>query len=263
MEKANQYLENYYNTHDEDRRLLSRTGQVEYVVTIEYIHRYLFPGCRVLEIGAGTGRYSHALAKEGFSVTAVELVERNVEILNANTKHGEDLTVLQGNAKDLSFLEDERFDITLLLGPMYHLYTEEEQIQTLSKALRVTKKGGKVFAAYLNNDATVVQFCFGKGMLADERYKALVEPETFKCSSTPAELFQMYRKEDIDALMDHFNVRRLHYLGTDMFTLYMPEAVEKMDDELFSEYLRYVLSICEREDMAGVTNHILDIFEKL
>ncbi len=256
------YLEEYYSTHDENGRLASRHGSVEFLVTMEYVRRCLFPGCRILEIGAGTGRYSHALARMGYRVDAVELIQHNVDVFQRLTEEGEDVTVRQGNALDLSFLEEEAYDLTLLLGPMYHLYTEADQRRALSEALRVTKRGGKLFAAYLGNDATVVQFCFGKGGLAEERYRALVDPDTFKCSSTPAELFQLYRREEIDRLNEGLPVRRLHYVGTDMFTCYMQEAVDGMDDGLFADYLRYVLAVCEREDLSGVSNHVLDILEK-
>ncbi len=63
-------LEVYYNHYDEDGRLQSRHGQVEYLTTMRYIKKYLRPGMRVIEIGAGTGRYSHALAREGHPVDA-------------------------------------------------------------------------------------------------------------------------------------------------------------------------------------------------
>ena len=203
-------LNNHYNNYDEDGRLTSRYGSVEFLTTMRYIQRYLAPGMRVLEIGAGTGRYSHALAQQGYRVDAVELIERNIEIFRQHTQPGEPVTVVQGNALDLSAFEDETYDMTLLLGPMYHLFTEQEQHQALAEAIRVTKHGGVVFAAYCNNDATVVQFCFGKGMLATEHYQQLIDPETFKCTSTPEELFQLYRKEDVDALMEPFHTQRLH-----------------------------------------------------
>ena len=93
---------------------------------------------RIAEIGAGTGRYSHALAQEGYQVDAVELVEHNIGIFNQMTQEGEKVTIQQGNAKDLYFFADESYDITLLLGPMYHLYTEEDQLKALSEAIRIT-----------------------------------------------------------------------------------------------------------------------------
>lgn len=256
-------LTEYYGSYDEDGRLRSKHGMVEFLTTMRYIEKYLKPGMRILEIGAATGRYSHALAQKGYAVDAVELVQHNIDIFREKTQPGERVTVRQGNAKDLHFFEDDTYDITLLLGPMYHLYTVEEQKQALAEAIRVTKKGGIVFAAYCGNDATMVQYCFGRGMLKLEHYQNLVDLETFKASSDPAELFQLYRREDIDALMADFPVRRLHYVGTDMATHYMREAIDAMDEELYQLYLKYHFTICERADMVGASHHVLDVFQKL
>lgn len=255
-------LTEYYGSYDEDNRLCSQHGSVEYLTTMRYIQKYLKPGMRVLEIGAATGRYSHTLARQGYRVDAVELVQHNIEIFKANTNPDEDIRIYQGNAKKLDMLSDNTYDITLLLGPMYHLFTVSEQLQALSEAIRVTKKGGVIFAAYCGNEATMVQYCFGRGMMKQQRYRDLVDPVTFKASSDPAELFELYRKEDIDALMSHFPVTRLHYLGTDMATNYMRQAVDEMDEELFNLYLQYHFAICERTDLVGASHHILDIFRK-
>lgn len=256
-------LSEFYSGYDEDGRLLSRHGSVEFLTTMRYIERYLQPGMRILEIGAATGRYSHTLARMGYEVDAVELVEHNIEIFRKNTQPGEKVTIRQGNAKDLSFLQDNTYDVVLLLGPMYHLFTKEDQLAALGEALRVTKKGGILMTAYCGNDATMVQYCFGKGMLKEKRYQDLVDPVTFKASSDPAELFELYRREDIDELMSHFAVNRLHYVGTDMATNYMRPVIDEMDDDFFAMYLRYHFSICERSDMVGTSHHILDICQKL
>ena len=255
-------LTEYYSAYDEDGRLRSQHGMGEFLTTMRYIEKYLRPGMHVLEIGAGTGRYSHALAQKGYEVDAVELVQHNIDIFREKTQPGEKVTIRQGNAKDLSMFADDTYDITLLLGPMYHLYTVEEQHQALAEAIRVTKKGGIVFAAYCGNDATMVQYCFGRGMLKEKRYQDLVDPVTFKASSDPAELFELYRKEDIDGLMADFAVTRLHYVGTDMATNYMRSCIDEMDEDFFQVYLCYHFVICERSDMVGVSHHILDVFRK-
>lgn len=255
-------MNQYYSQYNEDGRLRSRHGMVEYLTTMRYIERYLKPGMRIMEIGAGTGRYSHALAQQGYQVDAVELVQHNIDVFQANTMPGERVTVTQGNALNLSAFADETYDITLLLGPMYHLFTSEEQIQALSEAIRVTKTGGLVYAAYCSNDATMIQACFQRGFIRDPHFQPLIDPVTFQCTSTPAELFQLYRKEDVDALMEIFCVQRLHYVGSDMAAHYIRGAIDEMDDELFETYMRYHFVICERADMVGMSNHMLDIFRK-
>ncbi len=145
--KENQYLIDYYNSYDESSRLESKHGTVEFLTTMRYIEKYIREGDSVLEIGAATGRYSHALARRGYTVDAVELVEHNIEIFRQNTLPDEKVTVTQGNALDLSAFPDNKYDVTLLLGPLYHLYNDEDKRQALSEAIRVTKKGGVIFAA--------------------------------------------------------------------------------------------------------------------
>ena len=78
-------LTNYYTTHNEDARLTPKRGMVEFLTTIHYVEKYLKPGMRILEIGAGTGRYSHYFAQNGYAVDAVELMECNIEVFKTNT----------------------------------------------------------------------------------------------------------------------------------------------------------------------------------
>ena len=251
----------YYSKGKEDGRLLSRHGSVEFITTVHYIEKYLRHGMKILEIGAGTGRYSHYFAQNGYEVDAVELMECNIEVFKAHTTPTENISVAQGDALDLK-IEDEQYDITLLLGPMYHLYTVEDQKEALSEAIRVTKKGGIIFAAYCNSDLTMYQYCIGKAMLKPSRAGNKIDEDTYKLLSLPEDIFQLYRKEDIDALMSGFNVTRLHYVGTDMLVHFLRREFSELDDEDFEFYMRYHLCICERPDMIGATNHMLDIFRK-
>lgn len=94
---------------------------------MRYIEKYIRPENLVIEIGAGTGRYSHALARQGYTVDAVELVSHNIDVFRKNTMSNEDITIMQGNALDLSVFPDNRYDITLLLGSLYHLYSDEDK----------------------------------------------------------------------------------------------------------------------------------------
>ena len=258
------FLREFYEIHcDEDARLRSRRGMVEFLTTMRYIERYLKQGDKVLEIGAGTGRYSHALAQAGYFVDAVELLEHNIEGFRRNTRPGEPVSVRQGNALDLSGFGDNTYDLTLLLGPMYHLFTADDQRRALTEAIRVTRPGGVVFAAYCGNDATAIQYGFVRGMFREPRYRALADPVTFKLHSDPAEVFALHRREDIDALMDGLPVERLHFVGTDMATGYLRDTVDQMDDEMYELYLQYHFAICERPDLVGASNHFLDVFRKL
>ena len=262
--ETNSYIIDFYNQYDEDSRLAVKHGTVEFLTTMRYIQKYLKPGDRVLEIGAGTGRYSHRLARQGYAVDAVELVDHNIAVFCKNTLPTEAVTVMQGNALDLSAFPDNQYDITVLLGPLYHLYREEDKLQALREAIRVTKAGGVVFAAYVISDGCLLDEGFQRSNINVAAYieQGLLDGETFAAKSEPKDLFELVRKEDVDRLLAVLPVTRLHYVASDGCALLLREALDKMDDDTFQLYLRYHFATCEREDLLGVTSHALDIFRK-
>lgn len=257
------YLEDFYNAYDEDGRLLSRCGQVEYLTTMKYIHEYLKPQqAEILEVGAGTGRYSVTLAKEGYDVTAVELVAHNLEKLREKLDGSEKMSVMQGNALDLSELADNSFNITLLLGPMYHLYTREDMLKAMSEAVRVTKKGGHILTAYCMNEAAVIQHAFLYGNLQKVLENDMLSAD-WHCKSEPKELFQLVRTEDIASINAELPVERIKLIAADGAANYISECIDAMDGFTFEKFMEYHFSICERQDLIGASNHTLDILRKI
>ena len=258
------YLNEFYSHYDEDGRLSKKHGSVEFLTTMRYIGKYIKPGDRVLEVGAGTGRYSHALARQGYTVDAVELIGHNIDVFQNNTQPGENISITQGNALDLSAFSDNTYDITLLLGPLYHLYTKEDKRQALREAIRVTRPGGVVFAAYVISDGCLLDEGFHRGNINVAAYveQGLLDGVTFAAKSEPKDLFELVRKEVVDELMRGFSTTRLHYVATDGCALLLREDIDAMDDETFRLYLDYHFATCERADLLGVTSHALDVFRK-
>jgi ubiquinone/menaquinone biosynthesis C-methylase UbiE len=259
------YIENHYTNYDEQARFDRNHNLVEFLTTLRYIERYLSPGTRVLEIGAGTGRYSRAIADMGYQVEAVELVPHNIEIFQSQITPGQDIRVTQGNALDLHMFADNTFDITLVLGPLYHLYTEADKRRCITEALRVTKPGGVIFAAYVISDLSLLYDGILLNRWDTSNYMALgkIDPQTFSTVSTPEDIFEMTRKEDIDRLMAPFPVHRLHYIATTLISRAVRDTLNGIDDKTFDMYLRHHFAICERPDMVGMTSHSLDVFRKI
>ena len=257
------YLEEYYNEYDEEGRLLSRHGQVEYLTTMRYIEECLagVTDPAVLEVGAGTGRYSVSLAKRGLRVTAVELVRHNLEILRSKLDGTEPIAAMQGNALDLSAFSDGSFDLTMLLGPMYHLYTKEDKLRALSEAVRVTRPGGHILVAYCMNEPTVIQYVFGMNNLREVMDLMLLTPD-WHCVSDPKEVFELVRTEEIAELDAAVPVKRVKLVATDGATNYKREYIDAMDDETFAKWMEFHFATCERQDLIGASHHTLDILRK-
>ena len=257
------YLEEYYNSYNEEGRLLSQHGQVEYLTTMKYIRECLseISEPTILEVGAGTGRYSVTLAKQGYQVTAVELIPHNLELLKSKLDGSEPVTAIQGNALDLSVFSNASFSLTMLLGPMYHLYTREDKVKALAEAVRVTKPGGYILVAYCMNEPTVIQYVFGLNHLHEVMELNMITPD-WHCISEPKEIFELVRTEDIASLDAEFPVERIKLIATDGATNYKREFIDAMDEETFTKWMEYHFSICERQDLIGASHHTLDILKK-
>lgn len=250
----------FYNNYDEEGRLMRKSRMPEYLNTMKYIEKYLSTDSKIIEIGAGTGRYSLALAKRGYDVTAVELVPHNIDVMKKKVKSHHNIKIYEGNACDLSMFESETYDIVLLLGPMYHLFTDEDKYKAMSEAIRVAKTGGVIYSSYCNNDTSIYKLFYKKKIL-DYLDKGLIQ-EDYHTISSSDEIFELYRKSDIDNLMKKHNVTRLHFVGVDMLSYFSDDRLDLLNDREFDEYMKFLSTLCEREDCVGLSIHMLDIFRK-
>lgn len=214
---------------------------------------------KILDIGAGTGRYSVALSREGFDVTAVELVQHNLDILRA--KH-ENVKTWQGNALDLHFLSDETFDVTLLFGPMYHLHSEEEKLKALEEAKRVTKKGGFILVAYVMNEYAVLTYCFREGKIGEVLEKGGLSKDFHTITNAEKDLYSYTRLDDMEKLNKKTGLDRVKIFAPDGAADYLRREINALSEEDFQHFIEYQLATCERPELLGASSHTVDVLRK-
>lgn len=256
-----QIINDLYTGGDEDTRLnCSRQGQLEFITTMEMIHRHAPAGAKVLEIGAGTGRYSIALAKEGYQVNAIELVDYNLEVLRRNAGDLPGLCAQQGDALDLSRFADNTFDVTLSFGPMYHLYEPADAHRALDEALRVTKLGGVVLVAFLSVYAIMSNCYLNEGFL-DGLAENFTEDYTVR--HYQEQFFTGYDIVEFERLFEGKPMERLTTVAADGVLELAKERPDfVLTDEAFDKYVQYHLATCEKRELLGMSSHLLVVGRK-
>ena len=261
MSTREEIISGFYKENREDDRLTrSRHGQLEYATTMAYIHKFAGPGTKVLEIGAGTGRYSIALAKEGMDVTAVELVEEKLKILKENSKVIANISSYQGDATNLDRFPDNTYDVTLCFGPMYHLYEKKEVNKAIDEAVRVTKPGGVILFAFISVYAIMYANYFQGNWAAGEEENFT---EDYKVKHFKEQLFTGYEVPEFEALFETKPVEWITTAGVDGILEPIEDRADfSIPDKDFEAFCKWYLAIAEKRELLGCTNHLLYICRK-
>ncbi|TCC27792.1 class I SAM-dependent methyltransferase [Kribbella speibonae] len=154
----------YRDRYVEDDRLVVRGhGRLEFLRTQELLRRWLPPESVVLDVGGATGVHARWLAADGHRVTLVDPVPEHVQqAATIGTFAAE-----EGDARELR-QADASVDVTLLLGPLYHLVDAADRARALAEAVRVTRPGGVVAAAGINRYGGLLE-AGSNGTLTEER----------------------------------------------------------------------------------------------
>jgi SAM-dependent methyltransferase len=154
---ATEWTVEHYANGDEDNRLQSGSGLLEFARTVEILERYLPPTpARIADVGAGPGAYSIWLARLGHQVIARDLMPVHIGQLRSDARdQGLLIEAEVGDARELS-VADASVDVVLLFSPLYHLITSAARVQCLREAARVVHLGGIVAAAAISRWAVLL-----------------------------------------------------------------------------------------------------------
>ena len=241
-----------YEIFDEDSRLnRNKAARVEFITTVRAIESVLKPGARILDVGAGAGEYSQYFARLGYAVTAVELSPANITAFEKKIAPEHPVTLMQGNALDLSMFTDASFDVVLLMGPLYHLSSAADRDRAISEAKRVCTPDGTIFFAFISNDMVVLtELSYRPRFFSEETY----DHDSFKVEDFP---FVFFTLDQIREMLARNGIVVQREIAADGVSELMEDAINALDDEDYAQYVRYHLYCSEKSEMLGRSSHLL------
>ncbi len=129
---------------------------------------------QLLDLACGIGRHSAELAKQGFTVTGVDITRPYLEIARANAEEaGLSITYEHGDMRD--YCRPDHFNVIVSMCTSFGFFENIEEDRTvLQNCYRSLKKGGKMVIDVLGKEVIAAQFKEKQWVTYDE-YELLAE----------------------------------------------------------------------------------------
>lgn len=254
-------IENWYDTQYDEWSRLDR-HRVEFEITKKYLDRYIKgKNLRIFDIGGGPGRYSFYLAEKGHHVTLLDLSQHNIDVAREKSK---ELRIelddyIKGNALALPEFS-EKFDVILLMGPLYHLINEDDRKKALQNAASLLKEGGIIVASFISNYAPI-QDClsylqFGE-QSPDELLNYLKNGENQDDKGFTVAYFSGI--EETQNLMRASGFRQLAFAGVENILGCKEREILALPEDEIQKWLEIGYALSQDSSLLGTSQHFLYI----
>ena len=265
-------LSDFYSGVDEDGRLAIGSGPLELTRTREILNRYLpSPPAVVYDVGGGSGIYAYWLARKGYEVHLVDPVAKHIEqakLASFNQPDHSLASAVVGDARKLD-RADNSVDIVLLFGPLYHLTKREDRLTALRETYRVTRKGGRIFAAVISRFASLMDGIF-HNFLEDPAFVPIVEQDLRdgqhrNPTDNPAYFTSTYfhHPDEIIPEIEESGLTLEKILAVESIGGLLSDFEEFwQDEERRRRLLRFIRAVEDEPSLMGTSAHIMAVAKK-
>jgi ubiquinone/menaquinone biosynthesis C-methylase UbiE len=153
-----------YGMREWQRLNLTAYDRINFYLHMHFLHNFIGQGKKVLDAGCGAGRFSVEVARSGSDVTLLDISREQLKIAESKLVENNLLSkvegIINGDLRDLSMLEDDRFDTVICYGaPLNYLLENREK--AVEELIRVTKPGGTVLIS-VNSKWGVIRTQLGR-----------------------------------------------------------------------------------------------------
>ena len=233
------------------------------------VHRRLLdenvrPGDRVLEVGAGPGRFTLELASLGARVAVTDVSPRQLELHREKTAGIEEAIEERTLADviDLSRFEDSSFDVVVAYGGPVS-YVVERADEAVAELLRVTRPGGRVLITFMSLVGTVrMAFDFFPELIEKFGWERAVG-DVIRTGDLDGEInnghvMRMYRWRHVQELLARHPCRLLAASAANYLSVERGDALERDP-----RWLDVEVELCREPGILDAGTHIVLALERV
>jgi 2-polyprenyl-3-methyl-5-hydroxy-6-metoxy-1,4-benzoquinol methylase len=252
----------YDDVYDEWTRL--ERHKIEFDITKRYLDEFISgKEVDIFDIGGGPGRYSIYLSQKGHKVTLLDLSKRNIEIAKEKSKeYGVDLQdYIHGNALELDNFHD-KYDVVLLMGPLYHLVKLSDRKKAIEGALKLLKPNGVLVASFISNYAPIQDNLYQVSSIdsVDELLRYLKDGENIDGDGFTTAYFSSHT--EAKELMQSFGLKELVFAGVENILGSKEKEINMLEQEEYKKWLELGFSLSQDVNLIGTSQHFLYIGQK-
>ena len=232
------------------------------------VHRRVFTellpaGARVLDVGAGPGKWTIWLLQRGHRVVLGDLSPRMLEIARRELAAAELVAeqVVELDARDLSRFASAEFDVVLSLGPLYHLVDLGDREAALHEALRVLRPGGLLLATVMTRYAWTLGALLESGSARLDAVRAMLEDGVYR-NPEPGRFTEAYlfRAAEVAPWFEAAGFQTVRTVASQSFLHLVQEQVAELrerDLAAFEALVEIAYAAAGDPSILGISNHVL------
>ena len=266
----------YDNYGDREWTRLEKDGHGEllYHVHFDILKRYITQDCKVLEIGAGSGRYTKDIVKMCNELTVGDISAHQIEFNKSKMK---ELSLFDKikmfcvlDVLDMGIFEDSSFDCVVCIGGVINYLLDKEK-DGINEMLRVLKPGGTLIVGAMSFIGASLYYLDGiryeKDQFGLEATKwvfntGIQDEEHYPVPSK--HYVHMMRSSEMDALFAEFPVAIKERSSAGLFTQAGDSALEnsRQDKEFWKLIIEKEIAFTKMQGTLDCGMNIIYVLEK-
>ena len=261
MDRNTSSTHSYYLTYDVENRIKQdQAHRVEFLISMDVLKELFYkldPNQSVAaDIGCGTGNYTAELASFVSKLYACDIMPNLLDQLTLKIKQHKlsQIVPVCDSAEHLVSIPDKSCDITLCMGPLYHLCESRSRALCFSELKRITKSKGQVVITYLTPKALWANISRGKMTVQEFEKVEMLE-------SVLISPFYFTTPERIQSELSEHGFRIIKHVALDAFTSFLIDDVNKWNSSEYNSWLKIVRRHKEDPSWIEFSSHGLIVAE--